>query len=319
MANLHIDQAKRELLEFHEKHKSKTNALFLVSGKNEENVLEIKIVPSDVLEHAKKQYSDLTACHIYSLESNELELNPAEIISGTRLKLEPEFDVSKLESWGVLVNEELGTVEDTKVEEAPRKPKEVKPVVKATQTKEPPKVLSKKEQKPSLLSGYVSRKLEKSNPLVSALSKKRLTGKAAEAPKKTYTYTSRKEKKDKVVISDNQDIGDVDELLKQRKLEEEKQKKELEAMFDDTFEEAESMNSPEKKQTEPKTQENSPEKPQKLPVKEELPVKKELPEKPSVITYVDDDGYTVTKRVGASEEKPRKKKKVHNTLNFFLK
>lgn len=323
--DIHVNHAKKILLEFYHKNQDKVKASFVITGTYEGKTLIKFAANESILQEWVNKYEKIHTIQIYSLSRSE--------VSGEELAMEdlkfpivyekvgqyvtngmikgPEFKMDVVEQKRDVVEHKI---------EAPKTVRDTKP----TKTvKEEPKLVNA-----GLSSSYISRKAkpERTNTLSNYTSRKDENSKKRVQPTSTgYQYKSRKLEtkapKERVVIADANDDVVEEESRRPTKI----STSELDKMFEDEFSDEEDTSGTPKEtpQEKPKESEEEPkesnEEPQEISSKipqdtnpeEPMFVEEEPPSPPPIVEdTIDEDGFITTyRKAPAASTKPVERKK----------
>lgn len=331
--NIHVNDAKKLLYSFYNKHKDLVEATYLISGTLDGSTdLKIKIT-KDI--NDKEKFDQIQSIQIYSLSPQNIQFD--EIVTTVNSQLKKyTVDAEKLAKWGVIKGPELVKIEQVAAP-APQRSNQQSAVAVKKSDKEPVPVSKKKEfpdmglrsaqilnrnrktedEKPKARTSTQptfgsSSKQAKSKPERSKTEPATKVVKPVEESKKASAARLEKEKKQKELESmfddDDDDLmieegAPVDTNDKEIETTEKVSKKteDLEGIFDSSFSQTQSQPS---NKNEVEAVPEEPELVEEEVIEEESQDKKETPETTS---YYDEDGYLVTKVAEKPKSKPKPK------------
>ena len=330
--DIHVNHAKKILLEFYHKNRDKVKASFVITGTYEEKTL-IKFAPNEIiLQEWVSKYEKIHTIQIYSLSRSEVS---GEELAMEDLKFPIMYEkVAQYVKNGMIKGPEFKMDVVEQKREAPKTVRDTKPI---KTVKEEPKLVNA-----GLSSSYISRKAkpERTNTLSNYTSRKDENSKKRVQPTSTgYQYKSRKLEtkapKERVVIADANDEVAEEEPTRPTKI----SSSELDKMFEDDFSDEEDTNGtpketiqeipkgseekPEESNEEPQESNEEPqesnEEPQEISNKipqdsnpeEPMFVEEEPPSPPPIVEdTIDEDGFITTyRKAPAASTKPVERKK----------
>lgn len=318
---LSVDDAKKELEQYFQSAEN-VYAYYILMGqvKGSHQTQTIRLVAQTFLENAKADFSRIDCIHIYSLSvvsDKEHLLEVESTLSNEGLKDYTEENCAK---WGIIKGQSPNQIDVAEgVKSKPVVNRKPIPVESQSSQQSVSEKSSQKGSTPSYTSNYVSRKAQKADTEKQPKTAKRQTPKPVKPKETKHTYVSRKVPREKLTIGEADDeVEEVSQLSKEQRL---AKKKELESLFDDDdsfMDDGDHFSDTQPVEAEAAESSESHAEPQDIEMTEAPEVGSQSVEEPqgaeslkeskepSPETYVDEEGYTITK--ARKPEKPKVKK-----------